>query len=53
MQAWETGEAFESIVRDSGALTAHLTEEDITRAFTTDVHLRNVDTIFQRVGLTG
>jgi len=52
MQAWETGEAFESIVRDSGALAAHLTEEDITRAFTTDVHLRNVDTIFQRVGLT-
>jgi len=53
MQAWESGEAFEAIARDSDALAAHLSEEDITQAFTTEVHLRNVDTIFERVGLSG
>ena len=51
MQAWREGRSFRAIVEDS-AVTEHLDAEAIADAFDPAYHLRHVDEIFERVGLS-
>ncbi|WP_410338144.1 hypothetical protein [Longimonas sp.] len=43
--------AFHDIVREADAITEHLSEEAIDKVFDPSYHVRNVDLIFERVGL--
>jgi adenylosuccinate lyase len=51
MQAWTEKRPFRAIVLESDDLTAHLAEDVIDEAFDPSYHVRNVDLIFDRVGL--
>jgi len=51
MQAWEEGRSFRDIVLEDPAITSHLSQEEVEEAFDPRYHLRNVDLIFERVGL--
>lgn len=51
MQAWEEKTMFRKLVEGDEAVQANLTEEDIEEAFNLDHHSRNVERIFERVGL--
>jgi adenylosuccinate lyase len=51
MQAWNEKRPFREIVLASDDLTAHLSEDTIDEAFDPSYHVRNVDLIFDRVGL--
>ena len=51
MKSWEEQELFKPIVEADESITETLTQEEIDDAFDLDHHTRNVDTIFERVGL--
>lgn len=51
MQAWEEQRPFREIVGDAPEITEHLTPEDLDDAFDPTYHLRQVDHLFDRVGL--
>lgn len=51
MQAWNEARPFRGIVRQSGALAEHLSDDEIDAAFDVDYHLRRVDELFERAGL--
>jgi len=51
MQAWREGCSFRAIV-DESDVPEHLPTEEIDDAFDPSFHLREVDTIFERVGLS-
>ncbi len=51
MQAWEEQRSFREIVEEDDVITSHLTAEAVDDAFDVDYHLRNIDHIFERVGL--
>jgi len=51
MQAWEEKRSFKQIVKNSDSINNQLSEEEIEEAFDLNHHLRNVDTLFNRVGL--
>jgi adenylosuccinate lyase len=51
MKSWEEQELFKPIVEADASITDALTQEEIDDAFDLDHHTRNVDTIFERVGL--
>jgi adenylosuccinate lyase len=51
MRAWNEQRPFRAIVLESEDLTAHLSEDTIDEAFDPSYHVRNVDLIFERVGL--
>ena len=51
MQAWEEERSFREIVDGAGDITELLSEKEIEDAFDVSYHLRNVDLIFERVGL--
>lgn len=51
MQAWEEERPFQEIVAAADEITEVLTREDIEDAFDPSYHIRNVDRIFNRVGL--
>jgi adenylosuccinate lyase len=51
MQAWEEQRAFHDIVREADAITEHLSVDAIDEVFDPRYHVRNVDLIFERVGL--
>jgi adenylosuccinate lyase len=51
MQAWNEEEPFHAIVREADAVTEHLSPEAIDEVFDPSYHVRNVDLIFERVGL--
>ena len=51
MQAWEERRSFRQIVSASAEITSRLSEEAIDDAFDPSYHLKNVDHIFDRVGL--
>jgi adenylosuccinate lyase len=51
MQAWREGRSFRAIV-DGSAVPDHLAADAIDDAFDAGFHLREVDTIFDRVGLS-
>lgn len=51
MQAWEEQRQFRDIVENDVAILEHLSLEEIADCFDPSWHLKNVDTIFQRLGL--
>jgi adenylosuccinate lyase len=51
MRAWDEERPFQQIVKESGALDEHLSEDAIDDVFDPSYHIRNVDLIFERVGL--
>lgn len=52
-QAWDEQRSFRQLVESDAAITAILSPEHIADAFDYTYHLKEVDTIFQRVGLIG
>ena len=51
MQAWKEERSFRAILSESSEMTDRLTDSEMDEAFESDYHLRNVDLIFERVGL--
>lgn len=51
MQAWEAQKPFKPLVEGDEYITSWLSQEEIDDAFDLNHHTRNVDTIFERVGL--
>ncbi|MGE4272965.1 MAG: adenylosuccinate lyase [Desulfitobacterium sp.] len=51
MQAWETKEAFQSLVLKDQEIRKYLTEAEIEGLFDYHYHTKHIDTIFKRVGL--
>ncbi|WP_010529603.1 adenylosuccinate lyase [Lentibacillus jeotgali] len=51
MQAWETGTHFKVLVEDDEQVTTKLTQDEIDDCFDYTYHLKNVDAIFDRIGL--
>ena len=51
MQAWEEKRPFQDIVETAGEITEVLSAGEIEEAFDPTYHVRNVDRIFERVGL--
>lgn len=51
MTSWQTGEDFEESVRNDTEIREVLSQKEIDSCFNLKVQLRNVDKIFQRVGL--
>jgi len=53
MQAWETQRQFRDIILETPEITSVLSKEEIDDCFNPSWHLKHVDTIFERLGLTG
>ncbi|WAA09204.1 adenylosuccinate lyase [Fervidibacillus albus] len=51
MRAWEEQIPFRSLIEEDGKITRLLTKEEIADCFDYQYHLKNVDLIFQRLGL--
>ncbi|MEX0649241.1 MAG: adenylosuccinate lyase [Balneolaceae bacterium] len=51
MKAWEEKSAFKDLVEADSTIQENLSAEEIDKAFDLDHHTRNVDEIFERVGL--
>ena len=51
MRAWADGRSFHELILENKAITKHLSEEEINETFDARYHLRQVDYIFERVGL--
>ncbi|WP_017187079.1 adenylosuccinate lyase [Alkalibacillus haloalkaliphilus] len=51
MQAWEEGVSFPNLIRSTDEITNSITEEDLEACFDSTYHLKNVDMIFERLGL--
>ncbi|MEF2290679.1 MULTISPECIES: adenylosuccinate lyase [Virgibacillus] len=51
MQAWETGTHFKQLVQEDKTITAHLSQAEIENCFDYTYHLKNVDQIFEKIGL--
>ncbi len=52
MQAWENQVPFKPLVEADSFITSRLSQEEIDDAFDLKHHTRNVDVIFERVGLS-
>ena len=52
MKAWEEGRSFKEIVLSHPGIVRHLTEEEINEAFDPAYHLKRVDYILERVGIS-
>ncbi|MDQ0352454.1 adenylosuccinate lyase [Alkalibacillus filiformis] len=51
MQAWEEGVSFPDLIRTTDEITSSISEEDLEACFDPTYHLKNVDMIFERLGL--
>lgn len=51
MEAWETEVHFKKLVEADDQITNVLSQEEINACFDTTYHLKNVDFIFERIGL--
>ncbi len=51
MNAWQNGLQYKSLLMENGLVTSYLNENEINEAFEIDYFLRNVDTIYKRVGI--
>lgn len=51
MEAWETETHFKKLVEADNQITNALSKEEIDACFDTTYHLKNVDFIFERIGL--
>ncbi|BAB04344.1 adenylosuccinate lyase [Halalkalibacterium halodurans] len=52
MEAWEKGVQFRELVEQEERITSVLSPEEIEACFDYNHHLKHVDTIFERLGLT-
>ncbi|WP_164219077.1 adenylosuccinate lyase [Virgibacillus sp. YIM 98842] len=52
MEAWETETPFRQLVENERQITEKLSREEIEDCFDYTYHLKNVDAIFERIGLT-
>lgn len=52
MKAWEEKTMFRNLVESDETVKEYLSEDDIEKAFDLNHHIRNVDRIFERVGLS-
>ena len=50
-KSWDEQRDFRPLIEADETIMSHLTEEDLDDAFDYHYHLKNVDTIFERVGL--
>ena len=51
MKAWEEETPFEQLLKDNKKVTARLSDQELKDCFDTTYHLKNVDFIFDRLGL--
>jgi len=51
MEVWKTGKSFKQLVLEQQEIAERLTRDEIESCFNLDVHLRNVDKIYERVGI--
>ncbi|MCU9614300.1 adenylosuccinate lyase [Caldibacillus lycopersici] len=51
MRAWEEQQSFRGLLEENEKISSLLTEEDLDDCFDYQYHLKQVDTIFQRLGL--
>ncbi|MUV38582.1 Adenylosuccinate lyase [Lentibacillus sp. JNUCC-1] len=51
MEAWEKGVSFKTLIEQDPAVQAQLSQEAIDDCFDVTYHLKNVDAIFERIGL--
>lgn len=51
MKAWEEETPFEQLLKDNKEVTARLSDQELKDCFDTTYHLKNVDFIFDRLGL--
>lgn len=51
MKAWEEAQSFHTLLKMSPPVTELLTESELDDCFDTTYHLKNVDMIFERLGL--
>lgn len=51
MEVWKTGKSFKQLVLEQQEITERLTRDQVESCFNLDVHLRNVDKIYERVGI--
>ena len=51
MQAWEERRPFRPLLSEDASIREHLTEEELDHLFDPAFHIRNVDILFERVGL--
>ncbi|MGH9966817.1 MAG: adenylosuccinate lyase [Pyrinomonadaceae bacterium] len=49
MKVWDEGKDFQTVVKTDADIKAHLSDEEIERAFSLRGYLKNVDAIFARV----
>ena len=52
MRVWDENRDFHELVKADADISSKLSAEEIDRTFSLDHYLRNVDQIFQRVGIT-
>ena len=52
MRVWDENRDFHALVKADADITSKLSAEEIDRTFSLDHYLRNVDQIFQRLGIT-
>ena len=52
MRVWDENRDFHELVKADADITSKLSAEEIDRTFSLEHYLRNVDQIFQRVGIT-
>lgn len=51
MSSWETGKSFQDTLTEGGKITKYLKENEIKNIFSLDNYSRNVDRVFQRLGI--
>ena len=52
MRAWETGRPFRETVAETPALMTHFSPEELELAFDASYHIKRIDFIFERAGLS-
>ncbi len=53
MKAWEENRSFRNLAKEDNTIQDNLSDEELNEAFNLDHHTRNIDRIFERVGLSG
>ena len=49
LKVWDTGKDFQTLLLEDRDIRKLLTEEEVTKVFSLDYHLKHVDEIFERV----
>ncbi|SEU05701.1 adenylosuccinate lyase [Salinibacillus kushneri] len=52
MEAWEEGVPFRTLLENDETITDVLSKEDLDECFNSEYHLKNVDRIFENIGLS-